>query len=343
MSRRDHKEGFVLIAALAAVMIASLWAASAVDRIQQAIEAASGFEAESKAQLEGQEAIAAAAFLFATSPASVCGLQPAAPYVASDFFNTQPASDAPCLRLDGRPVEVAGYVVELQDAGGLVSVRLPNPDLIKTTTTSEVDAIASLDLAETLADYGDLNDEPFAGGAEAGAYVRSGRRPPPNLWPRTPYEAFDALGWSAFARPEVADRLSIALQASLNINTARAEQIAVLAPLTATDAEAIVAARERLGFSTYDQIAAATGGRAPDNPFSVSFLPSSTLRVRVFPPSGPGMIEASLTRPGRADAPPWSLDYILWAPHRLGYVERRANGAGLSSRRADRYGPWLRP
>lgn len=327
----NGRRGFVLIAVLAALLIAAIWATSASERIDKAVSDSRSFDLNGRSALRAQDALAAAAYLIATSPASVCGLQPGASFIADEFINPSPDFDAPCVKLDGSDVELAGQRVQLQDAGGLISVRLVNRDLINSVVVSDVAGIATLDLSETLADYGDLDDDPYAGGAEAPAYREAGRTPPRNLWPRTPYEAFDALGWNRYLTPEVADRLSIALQVPLNLNTADAGLIAQIAPFDAADADAIIKARQRFGISTNEELAQATGGRLPVNPFAVSLIASTTTRIRVYPKESPNMIEASITRSAVGNLPPWSLDYLLTAPQRNWNEERNKAGASVSA------------
>lgn len=340
------RRGFVLIAALAALLIGALWAARAADRLAAAARGGRLVDAASQEHAKAQDALAGVIFLATTAPRSPCGLQPRAPYVASDFTGGGPDLDAPCLRLDDRAEVIAGAVVRLQDAGGLISVRAPNEQFARpflAAQGAQDEAGPSIDLVQTLRDFGDLNEEPLPYGAEARSYRQAGKPAPPNRWPRTPYDAFDALGWENAATPAVADRLGLAASSRLNINTAPADLIGALAPFDRNDAAALAAARERFGFNGLEAVREASGGRQPEDPFILTYLPSSTVRARIAPTGAAGFFEASITLYPADSERLWSLDYVVTAPQRTDDGDGHDQSGGVSPNQSNGDGSWLEP
>lgn len=339
------RRGFVLIAALAALLIGALWAASAADRLAAAARGARMVDQASQDQVRVQNALAATILLAASAPHAPCGLQPKAAYVESEFMTPGFDEDSPCLRFDESMEPIAGGWVMLQDAAGLISTRLPN-ELFARSFLAASGAFRngpSIDPVQALRDFGDLNDEALPYGGEARAYRQDDKPPPPNRWPRTPYDAFDAMSWERAAVPAVADRLSVGLQPSLNVNAAPAELLSALSPFDQNDAQALIEARRRFGFTGAEFVAQAVDGRLPDDPFVLSYLPSRTLRARIVTRADAGFVEASITLYPAEEQRLWSLDYLLTAPQRTFDVDGSQNGAGVSRVMPDGYGPWLDP
>jgi hypothetical protein len=339
----DDRRGFVLIAAAAAVLIGAIWAVSASNRISASLTIGSVLEAQGSAAIEAQKSLAEATFLLTTSPRQPCGLVPDMPYVDNEFMAGPPPPDLACLPLDGRPQKFGANSVEFQDAAGLISVRIVDPAIVDAFVGRRAQQPATFTFGGALADYADRNDDVRSDGAEIDSYRAAGRKAgPSNRWPRTPFEAADALGWSSVEDPSVFDALGVGVGQSINVNSASAGVIAAHSPWLDEDGAAIVEARQTAPISSVEEIARLATNRMPSNPFTIGYGPGPTTRVRIYRRDGAALTEVSLTTYGQKGRPLWSLDYVLTAPHTPvhGQDVQRDDG-GVSAADADRDRAWI--
>jgi hypothetical protein len=334
--------GFVLVAALATVMIGAIWSASAAQRL--ILSAGSGRAvAENARQREiASDGLASVIYLAVTSPRSSCGWQPEAAFVTSDLTSGEPDREAPCLKLDGRPTMLSGARVELQDWNGLISVRIARPDLINAMALAEAPAPATFSFAGSLQDFGDINTDRRMLGAEAAEYAERSRPPPANRWPQTPYEAFDALGWDALQATDIADYLGIGLGVGLNINTAPAQVLMRMDPFNDDLARKIIAGREAFAIEGSRQLAELTDGLTDKDPFAFNYLAAAHVRVRVGGANAPPALEASILASSGDSLPLWLLDYQMPIPKKAIDDTLNRSDDRLPTERADRDVQWLR-
>lgn len=313
---RARRRGFVLVAALATVMIGAIWSASAAQRMVLSAGSGRAIEEAARSREVAHDAVAAAIYLATTAPRSACGWQPGAAYVVSDFITGAPDRNAPCLKLDGRAVILAGARVEIQDWSGLASVRLPNEKLVDAIAVSAAPQPPTFTFAQSLQDYGDLNDERRPLGAESRDYAERSRSAPRNRWPRTPYEAFEALGWEALLSPDIVALFGIGLVSTPNINTAPASLLAFAAPLDAEAAAAVIKAREAFAIEGADALADITGRSSSTDPFAFTFVADTHVRVRAGPLEAASVTETSIRSSNSNSWPLWTIDYQIPLPQK---------------------------
>lgn len=342
-ARRRHGRapGFVLVAALATVMIGAIWSASASQRMIASAGSGRAVAENARAREAAADGLAAAIYLAVTAPRSACGWQPQAAYVDSDFTGGPPDRTSPCLRLDGRAVRLAGAHVEIQDWGGLVSVRLPRTALVDAVMLARAPAPATFTFAGSLQDFGDLNDERRVLGAEAAEYAEHSRAPPPNHWPRTPYEAFDALGWEMLTHADVADDLGIGLGGGLNINTAPMRLLAFAPGLDADLAAAAIKARAAFAIEGSGALSAISGGRTDADPFAFMYLADAHVRARAGPEDGALVAEASIRASSGDTWPLWTLDYQMPTPRKAQDDKAKRTEPDVPAERPDHNIQWL--
>ncbi len=307
-------EGFVLIAALAAVVIGAAWSAQMAQRMTASFTSATTIATETKARQNAQDAVAAAIYLATTAPRDACGWRPAAAFVELEFTAPPMEQDIPCLALRGDPVRLEGGEAQLQDWNGLPSVRLVNQSFVTKLAISLAPSAPPLQYGPLLQDFGDINDELSPDGAEAYEYTERGLPAPRNRWPRVPGEAFDALGWNNLTSTPLRDVLGISRIAALNVNAAPEAVLASAPGLDRALAAKIVEARNKTAISGSGDLGVLTDGATTDFPFFYSFLASDHLRVRAGAPGAAPVMETSIRVGSGVEPPLWTIDYAILLP-----------------------------
>lgn len=305
------ESGFVLIAALAVVLIGSMWSANAAQRMSASFQSGLAIGEDAAARMTAQDGIASTIYVALTAPRSACGFQPDSPYVESDFQSGGPDLDSPCFRVDGREYDLGGATVAIQDWGGLASVRLPRTNLIDDLASRVTEAPPTHTFAGSIQDYSDLNEDTRFLGAEAAEYAERGLPPPRNRWPRTPVEAFDALGWEALARPGFADLVGIGLNGSIAINSAPRGVLDSMPEVKADRIEALLEGRSVLALQSGTQLRDYLQDDYVADIFSFSYLANAHLRVRSGRAHALPVMETSVRITGTDSQPLWILDYAI--------------------------------
>jgi hypothetical protein len=301
-----------LIAAVAVVLIGAMWAASSAQRITLSTQGAQVFQNEARAHALAEDGMASAIYMLTTSPRSPCGLQPDSQFVESDF-GVQPDLEADCVWLDDRPILLGDAQARLQDERGLFSVRVPMDEFnaFAAPFAAPADRFEPVD---ALNDYIDRDDVPRLHGAEAGEYRSEHLPEPPNRWPRTPYQAFDVLGWKTLARPEIANALGLGNASGFNLNAVSAYLLAATVYFGGVSAEEVVEKRKPLGYNGDSDLIEKLGRKAQLPPFKFLYVAGDIVRVRVSG-KGPTMIEGAVALWPADNERLWSLDYVLTAPN----------------------------
>lgn len=306
--------GFVLVAALAVVLIGAMWSATAAQRIALSTQGADALQKEARARTIAEDGLASAIYLLVTSPRAPCGLQPEGDFIADDF-GAQPDNDTQCLWLNDSPVLVGESDARLQDATGLFSVRIPM-DEFNQLAAPFMPQGSRFEPTDSLNDFIDQDDDPRFRGAEASEYRADRLTAPPNKWARTPYQAFDAIGWSTLARPEIANAIGLGKSTGLNLNSTTATILAATTDFPAERAEQVIEQRPTSGYNGDGDLMERMDRLVQPPPFKYLYLPGDSIRVRTAGKS-PTMIEGGLTLLPATGDRLWSLDYILTAPNKV--------------------------
>jgi len=318
MKQGDHPkvghDGFVLLAVLVAIMIASAWAVSASDRISRASAFAFSIDEDAKARAAISDAFATALFHLAVSPRGPCGLQTGAKQGAASAITDPAQGYDGCITLDDRVYVVDnGARLRLQDDAGLFSVNAPSDALAEVLQREPLPLIV-VDRIAALRDFVDLDSDKTALGAEANDYVANRLSGPPNRFLQSPYQVFDVIGWGELARPGWANKLGQNEGAPINLNSAGLDVLE--ATLGSDEAGKIIAARNRGQFYSGEMSFNQIVGRplVERDLFRTAILPAETTRLRLSAPGARSALEVRVrAAPTRADLA-WLLDYTLLAP-----------------------------
>jgi hypothetical protein len=169
---------------------------------------------------------------------------------------------------------------------------------------------------DALNDFIDRDDDPRFRGAESSEYRADRLAPPPNKWVRTPYQAFDAIGWNTLARPEIANSIGLGKSTGLNLNSTTARLLATTAEFPAERAELVIERRPASGYNGDGDLMERMDRLVQPPPFKYLYLAGDSIRVRTAGKS-PTMLEGGLTLLPTTSNRLWSLDYILTAPNKV--------------------------
>ncbi len=307
-------DGFVLLAVLVAIMIASAWAVSASDRIFRASSFALSIENDAKARAAMSDAFAVALYHLAVSPRRPCGLQTGAKQPAASVVMDPAQSDGGCVTLDNRVYVVDnGARLRFQDDAGMFSVNVPSEALAGLLQSEPLPPIV-VDRIAALRDFVDLDSDKSMLGAESEGYVANRMSGPTNRFLQTPYQVFDVIGWNDLARPWWANKLGQNDGSPINLNAAGPEVLEAI--LGSDEAGKFIAARSRGQFYSGEMSFSQIVGRplGERDLFRTAVLPAETTRLRLSAPGARFALEVRVrAAPTRSDLA-WLLDYALLAP-----------------------------
>lgn len=224
------------------------------------------------------------------------------------------------IRLDGTPYAGLGDArFSLQDDRGLISLNWTAPYLRQAYYEHhrvKADQWGPLD-AKRL-DYQDEDSLHRLNGAEAEHYAKAGKPPPANRPLATPLEFRRIMQWDRMLEntgdEQLLNTLSVAREASINLNTAPAAVIEMLPGMDREQAERMVALRRQTPFVSVYQI---------ERAFPLSPLLNET--VILFPNlsgnlilwdrrSGVRHLAHWTLTPMKVGGPPWRIDYEVILP-----------------------------
>jgi general secretion pathway protein K len=300
MSPRHPQGGFVLVLTIWILAAITIAAAYFGERVQASLRAAAARQDLTSAELALSDGRAEILFRLSTLRLTIWGL-----------------GDAPnAIRLDGRPYSVAGGVVELQDAAGLLGLNVFTDEAMsRLLTTLGVPLPRHAPLIDALRDYTDADDLRRLNGAEAAQYAAAGLTRRPRNGPlTTPLELQDILGWSRedplwtlgasvmdFTAPESAGRF--------NPNTAPWQALTSL-PGTTRDIAALFQARRDLQPIDAGWVDRTLGTQFDGLPSPIQAFPSNDIRITQRVPGLPWAVRYNLKLTPSSDLGPWKVTYF---------------------------------
>lgn len=322
-----RQRGFVLVIVLAVLVVLTLLATAVATSAERAIQAAQADADRFQSELTMAGTRDTLLFMLATQRQTLAGLtvndsdakaSPSVPPEDADGFTALPVGNE--IHLDGTPYQGLGSTLfSLQDDRGLLSVNWSAPILRFALYDSFAERETKWDgLDAKRLDYQDPDDLHRLNGAEAAEYKRNGLPPPSNRPLVTPLELRRIPDWekmlSGIDDTQLLSTLSIARSASLNINTAPANVLALLPGLTRKNAERMVEVRRAAPFLSTRQAQETFGiTAAPDDILSLFAIPSGNLILWDQRSGARQLLHWTLT-PLEADGPPWRIDYEVTLP-----------------------------
>ncbi|KAF1699363.1 hypothetical protein CSC62_00180 [Pseudoxanthomonas jiangsuensis] len=325
-SRPQRQDGFVLVIVLALLVVltllASAVAASGSRAVAEAQEEIDRFQGELDMRSTGETVL----FMLGTQQRNIGGLAalPSPPLnqalLDDDDGGTYALPRGGEIRLDGSPYAGLGDArFALQDDRGLLSPNWAPESMLHAFYASRgVAAGAWADLDAKRLDYQDPDTLHRLGGAEKDQYEKSGRTAPSNRPVATPLEFRRIMDWDSMLAglddAALLGLLTTGRSATLNVNTAPVEALALIPGMTRAEAERMAALRRQAPFvSTW-----ALQGAFPIAPFmleALTLFPNQSgnliLWDRRF--GGKKLMHWRLT-PLASGGPPWQIDYEAILP-----------------------------
>lgn len=259
-ARREH--GFVLVLVLMVLVALALLAAAVAASGARAVAAAQ----EEIDRLDGDLDMASTRetlqYMLATNRINLAGLSvvqapaltPA--QVEDDADGTQALPVGGEIRLDASPYRGLGNAdFAIQDDAGLLSPNWAAPTMLAgffSAHGAQPSDWAALE-AKRL-DYQDADTLHRLNGAEADEYERAGRPPPANRTLATPLEFRRILQWDDLLKgmddSELLGTLSVGRHASINVNTAPEQVLALLPGMDREQARRMIALRRQAPFTS---------------------------------------------------------------------------------------------
>lgn len=283
---------------LAAILIA---ATIFSERVRQAVSLAQQQQQHTEALLDIRATQAEIMFRLGTTPIS--------------FYGLGDLPDGKSIWLDNRKYRGSGKTtVQLQDNRGLVNLNIVGDDrLLRLMAIVDVPPEQRSMLIDTLRDYMDEDSLKRANGAEEPEYRALGLPPPRNEKLLTPYEAKSIIGWrdlpQLWENNRLPDLTTISNAVALNPNTAPKEVLETLPGVTSEIADAIIAQRQLVPFTSGDAVAQMVGAAPGDYLLNIIALPADSIRVTHRSPDLPWAIQYNVSLQPNNDKKPWRIDY----------------------------------
>ena len=315
----QKNQGFVLVATiwiLAGLALIVAFIATQLGNLQQQSFA---MEQDRVATLDSMAVESVTLYIAATRGTSYAGLRTnyyAAVAPEFDPFSADAyTATGDELRLDNRRYSVRnGHSIQLQDAGSLVSLRSDRLQPLRKLlndyelSRSEVDRLVS-----TLTDYVDRDDVPLLNGAEKRDYRKAGMLPPTNRFLASPLQLYNVLGWERYldSLPGLLDEITIYVADRENYNSMTPRGLGNLDEQDKSDVERILRYREDEAFTSLREVLRETGNVFQRDPFSVSFVPSRYLRMKITDPGNISEQWLGITLTPDSNQAPWQIDYRI--------------------------------
>ena len=317
LARRRPRPGFALPAVLAVTGVVTIVFLVAITALANLTAEAAAARARLRFMEHALTAEANITLMAATEPFAPQGMEIGGLRRVSEFLGATPsyASGLPVaeLWLDGRPygLEVGNsmLVVGLRDQAGLINLSLlDEAGLDRLAEATGISPSVRRDLWPRLQDYIDADDLESLNGAEAGDYTDGG---PANRKLLTGQEwlsilgvrdAIDVTRWRRLRDEVVAD----ATEASANINTASSQTLQIRFGLTETEAQAVIAARERAPILSMADVGPIVGRDIGVDPLGIYAYPSGRIIFTIRDTQSSWIYRGRLAlTPGDPDQPFW--------------------------------------
>lgn len=324
--RPPRQEGFVLVIVLALLVVLTLLAAAVAASGSRAVAEAQDEIDRFQGELDMLSTRETVLFMLGTQQRNIAGLAvlPSPPLnqamLDDDAGGSYALPRGGEIRLDGSGYAGLGRArFALQDDRGLLSPNWAPESMLHAFYASRgVPPGTWADLDAKRLDYQDPDSLHRLGGAEKDQYEKTGRAAPSNRPVATPLEFRRIMDWDTMLAglddAALLGLLTTARSASLNVNTAPAETLALIPGMTHAEAERMVALRRQAPFvSTW-----ALQESFPIAPFmleALTLFPHQSgnliLWDRRF--GGKKLVHWRLT-PLASGGPPWQIDYEVILP-----------------------------
>lgn len=307
----DRRPGFTLPAVLAVTGVVTLIFLVAMTALTSLTSEAASARARINFLQQALTMEARVSYLAATEPFSRQEIEIGRPRSYNGLV--APAADATTrLWLDGRPYRLdpdGNVLLSLQDEAGLINVdALNDPQSERLGRLLGLPDRLNRTLGPISRDYLDSDDLRGINGAERSDYALGGPANRPFLRPQEwlslngVREAIDPRRWRAGELALAANPL----QSATNVNTATRETLQVIFDLTASQADAVIAARSRVPFVSYEDFMAASGAGVMADTDQNYMYPVPYFRISLSDRRGGWIYRARLS------LTPYGLERPIW-------------------------------
>lgn len=219
------------------------------------------------------------------------------------------------LRLDGRPYRVGGsYILRLQDAGSLVSLRNPNLNRLQALLFSYgLEPERTDTLIAALTDYTDRDETILLNGAERSFYLERQFIPPTNRYLSTPWQLHNVVEWSEFLdqAPAFFDDVTIYVADRENYNSMTPWAMEQVNGMSEIETKEIMSHRLTGSFGSLLEVMKVSGGITPRDPLAVTLVPSRYLRLILQKDEEGIEYWMGITLTPDSSLAPWEIDYRI--------------------------------
>jgi len=317
-SLSDKPQGFVLVAVIWILAAASLLITFIASQLEEMQNHALKLEAKHLARFDRIAIESAVLYLGATRTRSYSGLRTVKEVenqnkienlFSKDIFRSQ-VSD---IRLDSRTYLVrGGYELSLQDAGSLISLRSERLETLKNLLRAySVEGPAAERMIATLLDYTDLNDYVHLNGAEGNDYSAANKLPPTNRFLTSPFQLYNVIGWRHFLdeHPDFFNEVTIYVGDQRNYNFLTKRGLQIAPEIGLEESARLMNFRADSAFSDLRMVNEISGALVDGDLFSLSFVPSPYLRLRLLKPNSGEEYWIGITFSPESNLAPWEIDY----------------------------------
>lgn len=295
---RRAQKGYVLLFVTVALTVVALVAARLAFRIDGLRQQALTMQGYAQASLQAESAKARALYWLSTRPLGLA---------SSGFLDEQP------LALDGRLYTTdEGVRVRLQDERGLLSVNVPDRDvLLNVLGAAGATLQEAASMVDVLDDYVDTDNLKRLNGAEAPDYRAAGLPEPRNDWVLSTDELARMMVWQGKValRAQVQPWLGVRRDKFFNPNTAPLALMRAMWPKVTAEQWALFDAfRRRAPFGDAAAATASTG--IPFLGDNLLFHASNAVRLQVWAPGLPQALEYNLLLLPTGATAPWLIHEV---------------------------------
>ena len=309
---RIRENGYILVATLGALAVLTAMIGFFAARVEIMRENTLALRTVTQSRIAQMDAYSETVYRLTTLPRTANG------------FGVEAAGG---VVADDRPYRLGSTVIRVQDARGIVSLNTGDRSVLwRVLTLHGLTAGEADRLVDTLEDYLDTDNLVRLNGAEAPTYAALGLPPPVNDWLESTAELPHIVAWRDLIRshPEIRRLFSVALDASINPNTAARELLEALPGATKEGVGRLLEFRKLGAVSSAEQLAAISG-IVPNQDFLI-FAPGDALRLQTTPVEGGPGFEYNLFLTLANERKPWQLLEV----RSLSGPRPRASDEGLS-------------
>jgi len=316
-----RQQGFILVATLWVLAIATVALSIFSAWVYRAAERTADLQSDTRAAVEMVSTRDTLFFLMSSNPMTGRGiglLDGELEAATRDMFGGRQAADREII-IDGRPYQgISETVFSAQDEAGQLNLNLVEhrrQDLDHLLMALGVEYDRRPRLLYALQDYTDHGSQQSLLGPARGDYRDAGRPEPMNRPLLTVQESWRVFGWDRESAFWEADRLAnlttVLHYGALNLNTAPEEVLHSIPYLDAQQVQHLIDERRRGQFNSPWEAEQRTGVGLSSDAFSMSVVPSNHIRLNFWNPDTRRGYRyyVSLT-PTRDGGGPWLIDHV---------------------------------